>query len=76
MMLISRLFRVFNKRVYEVQRRTTESVNTAKDAIFRGSIIVISTVLIIWLSIFLYTAFYYAYMPSMSHVRPVHLQFR
>ncbi|CAB0045098.1 unnamed protein product [Trichogramma brassicae] len=43
---------------------------------FRGGLIVIVAILIVWISIFLYTAFYYAYMPSMTYVRPVHLQFR
>ena len=59
-----------------VQEKTTQSVQSARDAVFRGGLVVISAVLIIWISIFLYTAFYYAYMPSMSHVRPVHLQFK
>lgn len=51
-------------------------MQSAKDAAFRGGTIVVSIVFVIWLSIFLYTAFYYAYMPSMSYVRPVHLQFK
>ncbi|KAK2575398.1 hypothetical protein KPH14_008314 [Odynerus spinipes] len=59
-----------------MQKKTTQGVQSARDAVFRGGVIVISAILIVWLSVFLYTAFYYAYMPSMSYVRPVHLQFR
>lgn len=75
-MLISKLLREINKKWFNVRKTTTQSVQSARDAVFRGGVIVISVILIIWLSIFLYTAFYYAYMPSMSYVRPVHLQFK
>lgn len=42
---------------------------------FRGGLVGLLTAMIIWVSIFLYVAFYYAYMPSISHVRPIHVQF-
>ena len=42
---------------------------------FRGGLVGLLTAMIIWVSIFLYIAFYYAYMPSISHVRPIHVQF-
>ncbi|CAG5059874.1 unnamed protein product [Parnassius apollo] len=29
-----------------------------------------------WISIFMYIIFYYIYMPNVTHIRPVHLQFR
>ncbi|XP_066597965.1 seipin [Prorops nasuta] len=75
-MVVSRLFYHLINKWFSVQKKTTEGVKTAKDAVFRGGIIIISIVLIVWLSIFLYTVFYYAYMPSMSYMRPVHLQFK
>lgn len=75
-MLISRLSRQMVRKWLDLRRTTTRNVQSARDAIVRGAIIVISAVLIIWLSMFLYTAFYYTYMPSMSYVRPVHLQFK
>ncbi|XP_070569666.1 seipin-like isoform X1 [Ptychodera flava] len=31
--------------------------------------------LVLWISIFLYGSFYYAYMPTVAHVRPVYLQY-
>ncbi|KYN38370.1 Seipin [Trachymyrmex septentrionalis] len=75
-MLISRLLRKIGRKWFNIQKTTRQSVQSAKDTVFRGGIVIISTVLIVWLSIFLYTVFYYSYMPSMSYVRPVHLQFK
>ena len=31
---------------------------------------------ILWIAVFLYVSFYYAYMPTVSHVRPVFLLFK
>ena len=31
---------------------------------------------IIWIAVLMYVSFYYAYMPTMSHVRPVFLHFK
>ncbi|KAG8236608.1 hypothetical protein J437_LFUL016857 [Ladona fulva] len=47
-----------------------------KNFVFSGGVVVIFGLISIWISIFLYVAFYYAYMPSVLHVRPVHLQFK
>nr|XP_033321529.1 seipin [Megalopta genalis] len=76
MILISRLLELANRKWFSVQKKTTRSVQSAKHVILSGGMIIITGILIIWLSVFLYTAFYYAYMPNMSYVRPVHLQFR
>ena len=65
-----------HEKWFNMQKKTTEGVQSAKDAVFRGGLIIISGIVIVWISIFLYTAFYYAYMPSMTYVRPVHLQFK
>jgi len=32
--------------------------------------------LMLWVSVFFYGSFYYVYMPQISHIKPVHLQFR
>lgn len=76
LMMPSRIIKNITNKLLNVQQKTNQGVQTAKNAIFRGGLIIVSVVLIVWISIFLYTAFYYAYMPSMSYVRPVHLQFR
>ncbi|XP_078672454.1 seipin-like isoform X4 [Branchiostoma floridae x Branchiostoma belcheri] len=41
----------------------------------RGFILFLLLLLVFWISVFLYGSFYYAYMPTVSHVRPVYLQF-
>ncbi|KOC64909.1 Seipin [Habropoda laboriosa] len=75
-MLVARLLEQINKKLFHVQKKTTRGVQSARDVILSGGIIIVSGILIVWLSVFLYTAFYYAYVPSISYVRPVHLQFK
>ncbi|XP_017884364.1 seipin [Ceratina calcarata] len=75
-MLVSRLLEQINKKLFNVQNRTRRSVQSVKDVLFSGGIIIVSAILIVWSSVFLYTAFYYTYVPSISYVRPVHLQFK
>ncbi|XP_012264254.1 seipin [Athalia rosae] len=75
-MVVIRLFRRLGDKWFDVQQKTAEGVQSARDAMFRGGVIAITSVVVIWISVFLYATFYYAYMPSISHVRPVHLQFK
>ncbi|XP_043501062.1 seipin [Polistes fuscatus] len=75
-MLISRPLQHITQKWFNMQKKTTRKIRSVKDAIFHGGIILISATLIVWLSVFLYTAFYYAYMPSMSYIRPIHLEFK
>ncbi|KYN21597.1 PREDICTED: seipin [Trachymyrmex cornetzi] len=75
-MLISRLLRKIGRKWFNIRKTTRQSVQSAKDTVFRSGVVIVTTVLIVWLSIFLYTVFYYSYMPSMTYVRPVHLQFK
>lgn len=55
--------------------RAQTGVNNIKDVLFRGSVIALITALLVWLSIFMYVAFYYAYVPSIAHEKPIHLGF-
>ncbi|KAJ8681604.1 hypothetical protein QAD02_017396 [Eretmocerus hayati] len=75
-MLISKIIQQIHAKWFSVQKKTTQGVQSARDAVFRGGLIIIIGILIVWVSIFLYTAFYYAYMPSMTYSRPVNLQFK
>ncbi|XP_057661331.1 seipin isoform X1 [Diorhabda carinulata] len=56
--------------------RTKAGVDTIKEVLFRGTVIALITALLVWLSIFMYVAFYYVYVPAVSHERPVHLKFK
>lgn len=58
------------------KRRTKTGVNNIREVIFRGTVVALSTALLVWLSIFMYVAFYYAYVPTILHEHPVYLQFR
>ncbi|CAG9854577.1 unnamed protein product [Phyllotreta striolata] len=56
--------------------RTKAGVNNVRDVLFRGTVIALITALLVWLSIFMYIAFYYVYVPTISHERPVYLKFK
>ncbi|XP_018566875.1 seipin isoform X2 [Anoplophora glabripennis] len=56
--------------------RTKAGVNNVREILFRGTVIALITALLVWLSIFMYIAFYYVYVPTISHERAVHLKFR
>ncbi|ODN05679.1 Seipin [Orchesella cincta] len=55
--------------------KTTALVLTAQQTIYRAIIVLLTVTAILWMAVFLYVAFYYSYMPAISHTRPVHLQF-
>lgn len=67
------------KFIYETielyKQRTRKGVNNVRDVLFRGSVIAFVTSLLVWLSVFMYVSFYFAYVPAVSHERPVYLQF-
>ncbi|VVD01027.1 unnamed protein product [Leptidea sinapis] len=58
------------------KKKTNDSITSVKDLIYRGGIIAVFLSAILWISVFMYIVFYYTYMPNVTHVRPVHLQFK
>lgn len=48
---------------------------SARDIAVKATFLAFATAVIIWMSIFMYIAFYYTYMPAIEHIRPVHIQF-
>lgn len=56
--------------------RTQQGVNNVRELVVRGIIVAIVTALLVWLAVFMYIGFYYAYVPVVSHERPVYLRFR
>ncbi|XP_066254220.1 seipin isoform X1 [Euwallacea similis] len=56
--------------------RTQTGVNSVKEILIRGTVIALITTILVWLSILMYVAFYYVYVPSIKHERPVHLKFK
>lgn len=80
-----RMFREFVRRPVEAfiqqqylgyKKRTEKGINSIKEILFRAGIITVFVSAILWLSIFMYVVFYYTYMPNVTHMRPVHLQFK
>ncbi|XP_034109875.2 LOW QUALITY PROTEIN: seipin-like [Drosophila albomicans] len=63
--------------VYDrLRSKADEKVDTLRELVLRLGLIAFAVVLIIWLAVFIYAAFYYVYMPPISHTRPVHMQFK
>jgi len=66
-------FRFFGRTFNNYRERTVYEV---REFVFKGAGVALVAAVIVWVAIFLYVAFYYTYIPSVSHMRPVHLQFR
>ncbi|XP_065354905.1 seipin [Calliphora vicina] len=63
--------------VYDrLRAKTDEKVETLRELVLRLGLVAFAAVLIIWTAVFMYAAFYYFYMPAISHTRPVHMQFK
>ena len=58
------------------KKKTDESLTSVKELMYRAAIVLLFLTVILWLSIFLYVGFYNIYMPNVTHVRPVHFQFK
>ncbi|CAG9763194.1 unnamed protein product [Ceutorhynchus assimilis] len=70
------LIKFIHDTVKLYKSRTRSGVNTIKEVLIRGAIIALITSILVWLSILMYMAFYYVYVPSVKHERPVHLKFK
>ncbi|KAJ8891797.1 hypothetical protein PR048_004351 [Dryococelus australis] len=64
------------RRIQQYKRTTSSGVQNLRELLFNSGIVALIASVIVWLAVFLYVAFYYTYMPTMSHIRPVHLQFK
>ncbi|XP_028162882.1 seipin isoform X4 [Ostrinia furnacalis] len=80
-----RVFRDFVRTPVEVfvlrqylgyKKKTDEGISSAKELLYRAGVISVFLSAIVWISVFMYVVFYYTYMPNVTHVRPVHLQFK
>lgn len=58
------------------KKKTDAGINSVKELVYRAGIVAVFLSAILWISIFMYVVFYYTYMPNVTHVRPVHLQFK
>ncbi|PZC72497.1 hypothetical protein B5X24_HaOG211094 [Helicoverpa armigera] len=58
------------------KKKTDQSLTSVKELMYRVAIVTLFVTVILWLSIFMYVGFYNIYMPNVTHVRPVHFQFK
>uniref|UniRef100_U5EVA8 Seipin n=1 Tax=Corethrella appendiculata TaxID=1370023 RepID=U5EVA8_9DIPT len=58
------------------RNKTRQSVQTTKNAMLRVTLFTFLIFILIWASIFMYAYFYYSYMPAVSHVKDVHMNYR
>lgn len=71
-----RLFRFISHRINNCKQKTVKRIEILCDNIFKGGMFALIVATITWLSIFFYVVFYYMYIPSLTHNRPVHLEFK
>ncbi|CAH2098837.1 unnamed protein product [Euphydryas editha] len=65
-----------NEQYTGYKKKTNDSITSIKEIIYRVAVVSVFLSAIMWISIFLYVVFYYTYMPNVTHMRPVHLQFK
>ncbi|XP_072032167.1 seipin-like [Amphiura filiformis] len=64
-----------NSMLRRVQDSKDRWVLWFKDTTVKIIVILLLITLQLWISVFLYGSFYYAYMPTVAHLKPVFLQF-
>ncbi|XP_072933972.1 seipin [Epargyreus clarus] len=65
-----------SKQYLGYKKKTSDSIESVKELLYKAGVITVFFAAILWVSIFMYVIFYYTYMPNVTHVRPVHLQFK
>jgi len=68
--------RIVNEKIDKTVSLVTGTINSVKNTTYKGGLFSMIIVTIMWVSIFLYITFYYAYMPLLVFTRPVHMQFK
>lgn len=68
--------KLVNDKIDLMKDNTQQQLRRIKEQVLKGGIVLLTLGIVIWLAIFMYIAFYYTYIPQLTHTRPVHLQFR
>lgn len=56
--------------------KTKNGLIAGRKTFLKLACVFVGAVIILWASVFMYIGFYYAYMPSIDHLKPVHMQFQ
>ncbi|VVC38067.1 Seipin family [Cinara cedri] len=70
------LKKIANEKFDKAINLAKDGMSNVQDTTYKGGLFSMIIITIIWISIFLYIAFYYAYMPSLILNRPIHMQFK
>lgn len=62
--------------VYSMRETVFKILLQFKDVLYRCAFFLLTSTVLVWIAVFLYGTFYYTYMPAVSHVKPVHFQFK
>ena len=65
---------IISNRVEMARKRINQGVDNVFEHAFRGGMFSLIMMTLVWISVFIYVVFYYAYVPAPSYMRPVHLQ--
>lgn len=58
------------------KKKTDDGISSVKELIYKVVLVILLVTAVLWISIFMYVGFYNIYMPNVTHVRPVHFQFK
>ncbi|KAG6458245.1 hypothetical protein O3G_MSEX010764 [Manduca sexta] len=58
------------------KKKTGEGISSAKELVYKAAVLITFVTALVWLSVFQYIVFYNIYMPNVTHIRPVHFQFK
>jgi hypothetical protein len=75
--LTGTMMQFLGQRIHAFTKRTLDStVDKFRDILLKGGALFLISTVVLWISVFIYVAFYYAYMPAVTHSKPVQLQFQ
>lgn len=77
--IIDILMNIFDL-IFEPQQyfgsKTQHGPIAGRRTFLKSGCVLVGAVIILWASVVMYFGFYYACMPSIDHLKPVHMQFQ
>jgi seipin len=74
--LLRPLWDIANVVLSQYKEKTKASFTSMQSMFLRFGILLLAVIVILWTAVFMYLTFYMTFMPVVSHIRPVHLQFK
>uniref|UniRef100_A0A0A9YH79 Seipin n=2 Tax=Lygus hesperus TaxID=30085 RepID=A0A0A9YH79_LYGHE len=78
--MINIVYKILNalgviRRYDSLKNKTVKTTYDTIDAFFKIGLSVLFCLVLIWISVLFYVLFYYTYVPTIEHIKPVYLQF-